>query len=179
MRLVATPLAGAWVLEPDRLTDERGWFARTFDAEQMRAAGLADRVEQASIAYNAGAGTLRGMHWQAEPHGECKLVRCVAGAVYDVIVDLRPESPTQRRWFAIELSATNGRALYVPRDFAHGLQTLVDETAVFYQMDSPYMPAAARGLRWDDPTLAIDWPEPPARGRIISERDRTWPPLDP
>ena len=96
-----------------------------------------------------------------------------------MIVDLRPESPTQRRWFAIELSATNGRALYVPRDFAHGLQTLVDETAVFYQMDSPYMPAAARGLRWDDPTLAIDWPEPPARGRIISERDRTWPPLDP
>ena len=132
-------------------------------------------VAQCSTSFNARAGTLRGMHYQADPHGEAKLVRCTRGAVHDVIVDLRPDSPTHRRWFGIELSADNGTALYVPVGMAHGFQTLEDGSEVLYMMGHEYVPDAARGVRWDDPGFGIEWPEPPAGGRTISARDAAYP----
>ena len=175
MILRETPLAGAHVVELERLRDERGHFARTFDAEQFAAAGLDARVVQCSTSFNARAGTLRGMHYQADPHGEAKLVRVTRGAVFDVIVDLRPASPTCRGWFGIELDAESGRSLYVPVGFAHGFQTLVDDSEVLYQMSHPYVPDAARGVRFDDPAFAIEWPPSPPTGLVVSERDRAFP----
>jgi dTDP-4-dehydrorhamnose 3,5-epimerase len=172
MRFVATPLEGLVVVEQERLRDERGWFARTFDVAELF------EVVQMSASFNARAGTLRGLHLQAEPHGECKLVRCTRGAIFDVAVDLRPGSRTRLRWFGIQLSADAGSALLIPAGFAHGFQTLVDETEVLYAMDAPYVADAARGVRWDDPAFAIEWPDPPASGRVLSERDRTWPLVD-
>ena len=168
-----TELAGAWIVDPERLEDERGFFARTFDAAEFARRGLRDAFPQCSVSFNARAGTLRGMHFQAEPHAEAKLVRCTAGAIFDVIVDLRPESPTRLRWLGVELSAANRRALYVPEGFAHGFQTLADASEVFYQISVPYHPASARGVRWDDPAFAIAWPA--AERRILSERDRGYP----
>ena len=173
MIFTETALADAWIVDPERLEDERGFFARTFDAAEFARRGLAAAFPQCSVSFNARAGTLRGMHFQAEPHQEAKLVRCTAGAVYDVIVDLRPGSPTRGRWTAVELSAANRRALYVPEGFAHGFQTLVDASEVFYQISASYEPSAARGVRWDDPAFAIAWP--PAEPRILSERDRAYP----
>ena len=172
MILAATPLAGAFVVELERLVDERGYFARTFDLDQFAAAGLESAVVQASTSYNAHAGTLRGLHYQAAPHGEAKLVRVTRGAAFDVIVDLRPDSETFRGWFGIELGADSGRAVYVPAGFAHGFQTLVDETELHYQMSHPHVPDAARGVRFDDPAFAIAWPPPPPGGLLISARDR-------
>jgi dTDP-4-dehydrorhamnose 3,5-epimerase len=177
VRLRETPLRGAYVVELELLRDERGAFARTFDAAAFAAAGLAADVVQCSLSYNERAGTLRGMHYQADPHGEVKLVRCTRGAIHDVIVDLRPASATYRRWFAIELRAGGDASLYVPVGFAHGFQTLVDRSEVAYQMAQPYVPEAARGVRWDDPALGIEWPAPPAHGRILSERDAGYPDL--
>jgi dTDP-4-dehydrorhamnose 3,5-epimerase len=160
-------------VEPQR--DERGWFARTFDAELFRAAGMDPAVVQANVSANARAGTLRGLHWQAAPHGEGKLVRCQRGAIFDVIVDLRPESETHLRWLGVELTAADGLQLFVPEGFAHGFQTLTDDSEVHYQMTTAYVPEAARGARWDDPAFAIAWPDPPPGGRTISERDRAHP----
>jgi dTDP-4-dehydrorhamnose 3,5-epimerase len=174
MRFEETPLAGAWVIEPERSEDERGFFARTFDAAEFARRGLDSRVVQSSTSYNRRAGTLRGMHYQADPHGEPKLIRCTRGAVFDVIVDLREDSATRLRWFGIELSEDNGRSLYVPIGLAHGFQTLADGSEVHYQIGHEYVPEAARGVRWDDPAFAIDWPAAPAGGRIISERDRSY-----
>jgi len=174
MRFVETPLPGVWVIEPDRLADERGWFARTFDSDEFRARGLNPAVVQCNSSYNARRGTLRGMHYQAEPHGESKLVRCVRGAVYDVAVDLRGDSPTLRAWHGVELSAENGRALYISAGLAHGFQTLSDDTEMLYQMGHPYVPEAARGVRFDDPAFAIEWPAPDGP-RIVSERDACFP----
>jgi dTDP-4-dehydrorhamnose 3,5-epimerase len=174
MRFIETPLPGAWVIELEELADERGWFARTFDAEEFKARGLNPLVVQCNASFNARRGTLRGMHYQADPHGESKLVRCVRGAIFDVAVDLRPASATCRRWHGVELSAENGRALYIPAGLAHGFQTLTDESEVLYQMGDPYVPEAARGVRWDDPAFAIDWPEVD-RERIIAEKDRAYP----
>jgi dTDP-4-dehydrorhamnose 3,5-epimerase len=174
MRFEESPLPGAWTIELDPLADERGWFARTFDAREFRARGLDPEVVQCSASFNARRDTLRGMHYQAEPHGESKLVRCVRGAIFDVVVDLRPESPTHRRWHGVQLSAENHRALYVPVGLAHGFQTLVDGCEVHYQMNRGYVPDAARGVRWDDPAFAIEWP-PAGDGRTISERDRAHP----
>jgi dTDP-4-dehydrorhamnose 3,5-epimerase len=174
MRFAETPIAGAWEVEVDPIGDERGLFARTFDAAEFAARGMSPDVAQCSTSFNARAGTLRGMHFQAGEHAECKLVRCTAGAVHDVIVDLRDESPTHGRWHAVELSAERRNALYVPRGVAHGFQTLVDASELFYVIDHPYEPAAARGVRWDDPAFGIDWPAAPG-GRTISERDRAWP----
>jgi dTDP-4-dehydrorhamnose 3,5-epimerase len=178
MRFMQTPLPGAWVIELDRLGDERGWFARTFDADEFRARRLDPTIVQCNASFNARCDTVRGMHYQAEPHGESKLVRCVRGVIFDVAVDVRPQSPTYRRWHGVELSSENARALYIPAGLAHGFQTLTDDCEVVYQMGHAYVPEAARGVRWDDPALAIEWPEP--RGeRTISEKDRGYPDLEP
>lgn len=178
MRFVKTPLPGVWVVEPDRLTDERGWFARTFDAKEFDARGLNADVVQCNTSFNARRGTLRGMHYQADPHGEQKLVRCVAGAVFDVAIDLRPDSATYCKWHGVELSAENGRALYVPAGLAHGFQTLADATEVFYQMGAPYVPDAARGVRFDDPAFGIVWPDVDV-ALTVSERDGSYPDFSP
>jgi dTDP-4-dehydrorhamnose 3,5-epimerase len=178
MRLSQTPLPGAWVLELEPLGDERGWFARTFDADEFAAHGLDAAVVQCNASFNAGRGTLRGMHYQAEPHGESKLVRCVRGAIFDVAVDLRADSPTHLRWHGVELSAENRRALYIPAGLAHGFQTLTDDTEVLYQMGHRHVPDAARGVRWNDPAFGIEWP--PCDGeRTISERDASYPDFAP
>ena len=174
MRFRELEVAGAWIVEVDPSVDERGLFARTFDASAFRERGLSAAVEQCSTSYNARAGTLRGLHYQAGEHAECKLVRCTAGAVYDVLVDLRPGSPTHLAWAAVELSAEERAAVYVPRGVAHGFQTLTDGAELLYMIDRPYEPAAAAGVRWDDPAFAISWPEAPG-ARIISERDRAFP----
>jgi dTDP-4-dehydrorhamnose 3,5-epimerase len=170
MRFIETPLNGAWVVDLDLLGDERGWFSRTFDAEEFAARGCNPAVVQCNASFNARAGTLRGMHYQAEPHGESKLVRCVRGAIFDVAVDLRAGSPTLRRWHGVTLSAENRLAFYIPPGLAHGFQTLTPDAEVLYQMGNAYVPEAARGVRWDDPAFAIDWPAP-AGERTISERD--------
>ncbi|WP_332673550.1 dTDP-4-dehydrorhamnose 3,5-epimerase family protein [Aromatoleum sp.] len=172
MKLTGSPLEGVWLVEQERVVDERGFFARTYDAELLPA------VVQMSTSFSASAGTLRGLHYQVEPHGESKLVRCTRGAIFDVVVDLRPDSPTRHDAFAIELSAEDGLALLVPEGFAHGFQTLADDTEVLYAMDTPYVPQAARGVRWDDPAFAIAWPEPPAGGRTISARDAGYAYID-
>jgi dTDP-4-dehydrorhamnose 3,5-epimerase len=166
-------LQGAFTIDPELVRDERGFFARVWDSEELARRGLVSRVSQSSIAFNRAAGTLRGLHFQHAPFAETKLVRCTRGAIRDVIVDLRPASSTFLEWVAVELTAENRRTLYVPEEFAHGYQTLTDETEVWYQMSTPYAPEAAGGLRWDDPRLGIEWPE--IERRVISERDRTWP----
>jgi dTDP-4-dehydrorhamnose 3,5-epimerase len=172
-----TPLHGAWVIDVEPLRDERGIFARTFDVDAFAERGLSTKVVQCSTSFNTHAATLRGLHYQAAPHGEAKLVRCTSGAVYDVIVDLRPDSTTHRRWHAVELSAANRRSIYVPVGFAHGFQTLAGGSELSYSMDAPHVPEAARGVRWDDPAFSIGWPQP-ARERAISERDRSYPNYD-
>jgi dTDP-4-dehydrorhamnose 3,5-epimerase len=176
MRFLPTSLAGAFVLEQERHADERGWFARTWDAEELRAQGLEAALSQCSASFNHRRGTLRGMHWQAPPFAEVKIVRCSRGALYDVAVDLRPDSPTFRKWAAVELTPDNGRAFYIPRGFGHGFFTLAEATEVAYQISAPYRQATARGARWDDPFLAIEWPGEPA---VIAARDRDYPDLEP
>lgn len=179
MKLHATPLAGAFVVELERLPDERGHFARTFDAGLFAEHGLDPAVVQCSLSFNARAGTLRGMHYQADPYGEAKLVRVTRGAICDAIVDLRPGSETYSRSFAAELTADNDRALFVPVGMAHGFQTLADATEVLYQMSHAFVPGTGRGVRWDDPAFAIAWPPAPAGGRIMSERDAGYPDFTP
>jgi dTDP-4-dehydrorhamnose 3,5-epimerase len=174
MLFTETPLPGAWVLELERLGDERGWFARTFDKDELAARGMNPRVVQCNASFNARRGTLRGMHYQADPHGESKLVRCVRGRIFDVAVDLRPDSPSKGSWHGVELSAENASAFYIPAGLAHGFQTLSDDCEVHYQMGHDYVPEAARGVRFDDPAFGIQWPE--ALGElIISEKDRSYP----
>jgi len=168
-----TGLAGAWLIEPERLEDERGFFARSWCAREFAERGLDPRLSQCSISRNRKAGTLRGLHYQRAPHAEAKLVRVTRGRAFDVIVDLRPASPTRHRWFGTELDAESAVMVYVPAGFAHGFQTLEDDTDLFYQISVPHHPPSAAGLRWDDPALAIAWP--PARERIISERDLAYP----
>ena len=172
MIFTATRLAGAYLIDPERIEDERGFFARTWCRDEFERQGLNPRLVQCNVSYNHRRGTLRGMHYQAKPHEEAKLVRCTRGAIYDVIVDLRPDSPTYRQWVAVELTAENRRMLYIPEGFAHGFQTLADETEVFYQMSESYHPQSARGVRYDDPALGIAWPLEVA---IISEKDRGYP----
>jgi dTDP-4-dehydrorhamnose 3,5-epimerase len=167
-----TKLAGAFVIELERHTDERGFFARTFCQQEFEAHGLKAEVAQCNVSFNKRKGTLRGMHYQAAPFAEAKLVRCTAGSIYDVIIDLRPASATFKRHFAVELSAENHRMLYIPEDFAHGFQTLVDDTEVFYQMAQRYSAERARGVRWNDPAFGIEWPK---GERIIIERDQNYP----
>ena len=167
-----TPLPGAWVLEPERIADERGFFARTWCRRDFEVRGLDPAIAQCSVSFNHRRGTLRGLHFQVEPHAEVKLVRVTRGAIWDVIVDLRPGSPTFKRHFAVVLSAEAGNQLYIPKGMAHGFQTLEDATEVAYQISAFYAPEAARGYRWDDPAFAIPWPEPVT---VISEKDRNLP----
>jgi dTDP-4-dehydrorhamnose 3,5-epimerase len=167
-----TPLAGAILIELEPVADERGSFARTFAADEFAAHGLETRVVQCNTSTNARAGTLRGLHYQAAPRAEAKLVRCVRGAIFDVVVDLRPGSPTYCDWYGVELSASNLRMLFVPVGLAHGFQTLVDDAEVLYQMSEEYSAEHARGVRWDDPAFGIEWPE--ADPRTISVRDRDY-----
>jgi len=175
MRFLETKLRGAFVVEVERIDDERGFFARTFSRDEFAARGLKADFVQCSVSYNALQGTLRGLHYQTPPHAEAKLVRCVRGAIHDVIVDLRSGSPTRRQWFGVELTADNGRMLYVPEGFAHGFVTLADGSEVYYQITAYYQAESARGVRWDDPSLDIAWPMPPV---AMSERDRRLPLLD-
>jgi dTDP-4-dehydrorhamnose 3,5-epimerase len=175
VRFEETPLRGAWLVELDRHEDERGFFARTFDRAEWLARGMDPTVAQCNTSFNGRAGTLRGMHFQADPHGEPKLVRCTRGAIWDAIVDLRADSPTHRQWFGAELTAANGRALYIPAGMAHGFQTLEDGSEVLYMMGHEYVAESASGVRWDDPAFGIDWPEPPPGGRTMSERDDGYP----
>lgn len=171
MILTETPLAGAYVVDVERRSDDRGYFARSYCVEEFRRVGVELPVVQCNISFNTRRGTLRGMHFQVPPKGEAKLVRCTRGAIQDVIVDLRPESPTYCRWFAVELNATNQRALYIPIGFAHGFQTLADDAEVFYQMSEFFSPEHARGVRWDDPAFGIEWPLPVSS---ISEKDASY-----
>lgn len=166
------PLQGAYLIDMTPMEDERGYFARTFCAEEFAAHGLGAVVSQCNVSFNRRRGTLRGMHFQAPPHDEQKLVRCVAGAVYDVIVDIRGDSPTRHHWFGVELTASNRRSLYIPRGFAHGFITLADATEMLYSMSVPHVPEAARGLRWNDPALGIRWPLAPV---VMSMRDAEYP----
>ena len=172
MRIVETRFDKLFVIEPDRFTDERGFFARTFCVREFAERGLATEFVQCGTSYNARAGTVRGMHFQIPPHTETKLIRCTRGALLDTIVDIRQGATTYLESFSIELSADNGRLLYVPDGFAHGFQTLMDETEVFYHISSFYAPEAAAGLRWDDPALGIRWPLPVS---VIGDVDRKWP----
>jgi dTDP-4-dehydrorhamnose 3,5-epimerase len=170
-----TSISGVVLIEPERLTDERGYFARTYSSDEFLKQGLDPTIAQCSTSFNPRPGTLRGMHYQAEPHAETKLVRCVRGAVLDVALDLRPESSTYLRWHASELSEDNGAALFISPGCAHGFQTLRPATEVYYQISVPFVPEAARGVRFNDPAFAIVWPEPPDGGLTISERDRSYP----
>ena len=172
MRFVPLEVPGAFVIEPERLEDERGFLARTWDRLEFERRGLRAHVEQCSLSFNPRRGTLRGMHYQARPYEEAKLVRCTRGAVYDVIVDLRPASPRFLRWAAVELTAENRRAVYVPEGVAHGFLTLEDDTEVCYQISAEHRPELARGVRWDDPAFGIRWPAPV---RVIAERDASYP----
>jgi dTDP-4-dehydrorhamnose 3,5-epimerase len=176
VRFHGTSLPDAFLIELDLLRDDRGYFARTFAAAEFERLGLDPHVVQCNTSFNVEAGTLRGMHYQADPDGECKLVRCTRGAIYDVIIDLRSDSETYCRWFGIELSAENERMLYVPIGFAHGFQTLEPASEVHYQMSHEYVADQARGVRWDDPAFGIEWPD---RAPILSDRDRSFPDFSP
>jgi len=176
MQFTPLPIEDATLIEPEPIRDDRGFFARVWCAEEFARHGLDARAAQANLGVSPRRGTLRGLHYQDAPDLEAKLVRCLRGAAWDVIVDLRPGSPTFRRWHAVELTAENYRAVYVPPLCAHGYLTLAADTEVWYQASAPFAPASARGVRFDDPALAIAWPE--AIG-VISARDRTWPLLSP
>lgn len=176
MRVEPLALADAALIRLDRRADERGWFARSFCRDALAASGLHADYPQHNLSFNAQAGTLRGLHFQLPPHEEAKIVSCPRGAILDVIVDLRPGSPTFRRWCAVELSEENGDALYAPPGFAHGFQTLREATQVSYLMGARFVEGAAAGLRYDDPALGIPWPLPVT---AISERDRALPMLPP
>jgi dTDP-4-dehydrorhamnose 3,5-epimerase len=174
MKFVATDLADARLIEMERLVDERGHFARTMCVEEFAAAGIETHYPQSSQSHNLRAGTIRGMHYQRPPHAEAKLVRCERGAIWDVIIDLRPGSPSYRRWQGFELSAANGRSLFIPKGFAHGFQTLRDETDVLYMISAAFVPGVGEGVAYDDPAFAIRWPLPVA---AINAKDRGWPPF--
>ena len=172
MKLTELELPGVFLLAVEPVADERGFFARTFCARELAAGGVDVRVAQTSLSWNPRRGTLRGLHWQVAPHAETKIVRCVRGRVHDVVVDVRPESPTFRRSVGVVLSADGREALVIPPGFAHGFLTLEDGCEVHYQMSEFYLPEAGRGARWDDPAFAIAWPQPVL---VVSQRDRSWP----
>jgi dTDP-4-dehydrorhamnose 3,5-epimerase len=175
MTFTELELPGVTLIEPEVIEDERGSFARTFCAREFERRGLNPCVAQCNLSWNRQRGTVRGLHYQAEPFAEAKLVRCTRGALFDVVVDLRPGSPTLGAFAAVELTAAGGRMLYIPEGCAHGFQTLEDDTEVFYQISQFYHPESARGLRWDDPAFAIPWPLPVS---VISAKDRSYPCYD-
>lgn len=175
MRFTETAIPGAFIVEPELQEDERGFFARVFFADEFKRRGLETDFPQSSVSFNRSRGTLRGLHYQAEPHAEVKLVRCTMGAIYDVIVDLRTNSPTQHCCYGIDLSAENRRMLYIPKGLAHGYLTMMPATEVLYQISTPYRKDAARGVRWNDPKLGIHWP---GAVKVISSRDSALPLLE-
>ena len=175
MKFSPSKLPGVWIVDLEKHDDERGFFARSWCQREFEQHGLNPRLVQCSVSFNLKKGTLRGMHRQIAPHEEAKLVRCTRGVIYDVAVDLRPASPTYKQWTAVELSAENGRMLYVPEGCGHGFQTLVDNTEVFYQISEFYHPESARGVRWDDPQLTILWP---VTNKIVSPHDQDLPGLN-
>ncbi len=176
MIFTACPIAGAWLIEAEKSTDERGFFARTHCAAEFAARGLCSIYRQSSVSHNMKRGTLRGMHYQARPHAEAKLVRCTAGAAYDVIVDIRPASTSFRGWYGVELSAANGCALYIPEGVAHGFLSIDDATELLYMISADYVAEAARGFSWNDAAFGIRWPFTPA---ILSARDAGYPDFAP
>lgn len=167
-----TKLNGASIIEIEKLRDHRGFFARVWCQKEFEEHNLVSRIRQANVSYNKTKGTLRGMHYQVTPYEETKLVRCTKGSIYDVIIDLRPASPTYTQWFGVELTAGNYKMLYVPENFAHGFQTLENDTEVTYQVSQFYTPGSERGIRWDDPAFSIDWP---IEVQVISDKDKSWP----
>jgi len=167
-----TKLKGALIIEPERFEDERGFFARTWCKREFEDHGLNSHLAQCNISFNKSKGTLRGMHYQIAPNAEAKLVRCTRGSIYDVIIDLRPDSETFKHWFAVELNRDNHKMLFIPENFAHGFLTLEDHTEVFYQMSEFYNAESTCGVRWDDPAFSIQWP---AAVSVISDRDRDYP----
>jgi len=173
MKFIKTKLEGAYIIEIEKITDERGFFARSWCAKEFTEHGLNSKLVQCNISFNQKKGTLRGMHYQAKPYEEAKLVRCTQGAIYDVIIDIRLDSPTFKQWLGIELTAENQQMLYIPEGFAHGFQTLVDNTEVFYQMSEFYYAESARGIRWDDPQIGIKWLI--TDNLIISDKDLSYP----
>lgn len=172
MRFTPTPIAGAFLIEPEPVADERGFFARTFCREEFLAQGLNPNLVQCSISFNRLKGTVRGMHYQAKPHEEAKMVRCTQGAIHDVLVDIRRDSPSFGQWYEFKLTADNHHAVYIPEGIAHGFQTLTDNAEVLYQMTEFFHPECARGFCWNDPAFDIVWPE---KISIISARDRDYP----
>lgn len=176
MKFQACALRGVFVVELEMVADERGFFARSWCQKEFQEQGLVSQLLQCSISFNKKKGTLRGLHYQAKPYEETKLVRCTMGALYDVLIDLRPDSPTYKQWMAVELSAQNRRMLYIPAGFAHGFQTLEDDTEVFYQISEFYQPDYAQGIRWDDAMFKIHWPEEICS---ISDKDKHYPDFKP
>jgi dTDP-4-dehydrorhamnose 3,5-epimerase len=172
VKLAELEIPGAFAVDIEAAEDERGFFARTWCEREFAAAGLVARIAQVSVSWNRSRGTLRGLHYQADPFAEAKLIRCTRGRIYDVLLDLRPGSPAYRRWVALELSATSHRSVYAPPGVAHGFQTLEDDTEVTYHISEFHRPEAARGARWNDPAFGIRWPEPVT---VISDRDRGYP----
>jgi dTDP-4-dehydrorhamnose 3,5-epimerase len=175
MKFRPLPLEGTFVVEPESVTDERGFFARTFCRKEFGANGLNPDLLQCGLSFNTRKGTLRGMHYQTEPHQEVKLVRCTAGGIFDVAVDLRRDSASFGQWTAVELTAENRLSIYIPAGIAHGFLTLDDNCEVFYQISEYFHPESSAGVRWDDPAFSIQWP---ADIRIISDRDRNYPDFD-
>lgn len=175
MKFEPTPLVGAYLIKLEMRGDERGFFARAFCQNEFAAAGLETRIAQINNSSNVRAGTLRGMHYQLPPKAEVKMVRCIRGSLWDCIVDMRPDSPTYRKWFGTELSAENRHMLYVPRGFAHGFITLTDDTEPLYLASEFYAPESERGVRWNDPAIGIEWPREPVE---ISAKDANWPLFD-
>jgi len=171
-----TTLKGAFVIEVEKFGDKRGFFARAWSRKEVEANGLISRVAETNISFSKRRGTLRGMHYQIAPYEQVKLVRCTAGAIYDVIIDMRLDSPTYRKWTGVELTAENYRMLYVPEHFAHGFQTLEDDTEVTYQVSQFYSPESERGVRYNDPAFQVEWPRPV---EVISEKDTAWPSCSP
>lgn len=172
MQFTASRIPGTWVIDITPIRDQRGFFAMTWLPDELRRRGMDPAVAQCNLAFNHKRGTLRGMHFQAAPHGQAKIVRATRGALLDVIVDLRPDSPTWRQWESFELTADNRRMLYIPAGLAHGYLTLTDDAEMFYQASSPWAPQAEGGVRWNDPAFGITWPFEPT---VISEKDQNWP----
>lgn len=173
MIFIETKLKEAYIIQLERIEDERGFFARAWCKREFDQHGLMAQLVQCNVSYNKKRGTLRGMHYQVAPHEETKMVRCTMGSIYDVIIDLRPDSPTLKKWIGVELSAENRQMLFVPKGFAHGYQTLENHTEVFYQVSEFYCPEAERGVRWNDPIFGIEWPI--VDSPEISEKDKSWP----
>jgi dTDP-4-dehydrorhamnose 3,5-epimerase len=176
MIFIPTEIKDAHIIDVEQRADERGFFARTWCAQEFAQHGLVARIAQTNMSYNKRKGTLRGMHFQHAPHAEVKIIRCTRGAIYDVIIDLRPGSPSYKRWIGVELSADNYRMLYVPEGFGHGFQTLADDSEVAYNVSEFYTPGAEGGVRYNDPAFAIEWPLPVS---VISEKDAAWPDFQP